>query len=441
MTKSEVFEKIADSSIFGNLGLFLGSGFSVAILNSPTKKVALSWPELIYKCAQELKIDLKDIHKEGISYPEIATQICKKYAEQKSFTYQKAVKIIKELIAALTSWYPEEFQRIEYENYLKAIDPSWIITTNYDLVIESILTGKAYSLAPSNQLIAPKDFIPVYHLHGIRTTPSSIIFTNEDYIALFRPNQYRQQKLILTIRESLTLLIGYNLADFNVLSAVDWSKNVFDDQKKNDIIQFSYAINPKKEPYIDVNGMIILEFDSLPALLEELSVYIEEKRVLFIEKRAELKEVNQLLQNPTHEAVEKFIQDDTFRNKIIDLLKENDNYLISGFLVLFSKSMDESWKSSKRNYDGNLKILFALLENLSINSIPPALIESILYNFNRVAYYLNSSNPHSTEWLARINKLPKETKIELRNIANARSYRKIGNLLKKVPLSNSKTST
>ena len=58
MTKTELFEKISDSAIFGNLGLFIGSGFPMAILNSESKKVALSWPELIYRCAYELKIDL-----------------------------------------------------------------------------------------------------------------------------------------------------------------------------------------------------------------------------------------------------------------------------------------------------------------------------------------------------------------------------------------------
>ncbi len=60
-----------------------------------------------------------------------------------------------------------------------------------------------YPLSPDDQLVAPKGVIPVYHLHGIRTNPDSIIITQEDYIELFRPNQYRQQKLSLTLKESV----------------------------------------------------------------------------------------------------------------------------------------------------------------------------------------------------------------------------------------------
>ena len=50
---------------------------------------------------------------------------------------------------------------------------------------------------------------------------------------LFRPSQYRQIRLALTIKESTTCLLGYSLGDVNVLTALDWSKNVFRESKGN----------------------------------------------------------------------------------------------------------------------------------------------------------------------------------------------------------------
>jgi len=36
----------------------------------------------------------------------------------------------------------------------RRIDPSWVITTNYDLVIEKLLTGKCVTLGPENYFVA-----------------------------------------------------------------------------------------------------------------------------------------------------------------------------------------------------------------------------------------------------------------------------------------------
>src|SRR5690606_28072591 len=126
-----------------------------AILNDDWTKIALSWKELIYKCAEEFDINLKeDIKTEGLSYPEIATEIGKLIVVKESIDYKVAVKKLKEKISELTSWYPENKKRIEFNRILENIDPNWIITTNYDLIIECLLTGKCLSLGPSDQLIS-----------------------------------------------------------------------------------------------------------------------------------------------------------------------------------------------------------------------------------------------------------------------------------------------
>jgi hypothetical protein len=218
--KQDIYKFISNSASYGNLGLFIGTGFSKAVLNHDKNQIALSWGELLEKVCFTIDIDYTAIPKDGIGYPEIASKICLAYAKETGKTYRQALSEIKRKVASLTSWYPDQKKREEFSAYFENLSPDWIITTNYDLVIESLLTGKSIPLGPNDQLTNPKSVIPVYHLHGIRTNPEEIIISQEDYVSLFRPNQYRQLKLALTLRESTVLLLGYGLGDVNVLTAL-----------------------------------------------------------------------------------------------------------------------------------------------------------------------------------------------------------------------------
>lgn len=444
MNQKDALKIISQSGVYGNLGLFVGAGMSMAILNDDWQKIALSWKELIFKCAQDFDIDLKeDIKTEGLSYPEIATEIAKIIAEKKEVTYNIAIKLLKEKICALTSWYPEDEKRDVFGKLLFEIDPSWIITTNYDLILECLLTGHCISLEPNDQLISPQNLIPIYHLHGIRTNPSSIIISQEDYISLFRPNQYRQQKLSLSIKESTTLIIGYGLGDVNVLTAVDWTKNVYSQQRINyphDIIQLLYSENPAPNPYRDRNEILIIEFDNLESILSEINDAINEAKDIANKKDFELYEINEVLINPSEKEVEKFIDDEEFRLSIIKEISENGVHLISGFMELFSKAMDKTWeRAAPRNafhaYKENLQILLDIIIQISLNTIPPALLQAITYNLDKVSYYVGDSLGESKAayrlWNNRKDDIPVETITEIKNIASAHDYYYIKRLLKK----------
>ena len=43
LTRSHVMEGIANSALYGNLGLFLGSGFSIGVMNYLWLTPALTW--------------------------------------------------------------------------------------------------------------------------------------------------------------------------------------------------------------------------------------------------------------------------------------------------------------------------------------------------------------------------------------------------------------
>jgi hypothetical protein len=442
ISKEDAINLISKSSVYGNLGLFIGAGMSMAILNDEWTKVALSWKELIYKCAEEFRITLKeDILTEGLSYPEIATEIAKKIAINEGITYEIAIKKLKERICELTSWYPESNKRIEYGAILELFNPNWIITTNYDLIIECLLTGKCLSLGPNDQLISPHNLIPVYHLHGIRTNPNSIIISQEDYISLFRPNEYRQQKLSLSMKESTTLIIGYGLGDVNVLTAVDWTKNVYKKQRVNyphDIIQLLYTDSPKKKPYRDRNDILIIEFKDLKELLLEITNNIKEEVTKEKAITKDLSHVNKIFKNPTEDHIKSFIDDEKFRKKIITVISKHNVSLISSFLEIFSKVIDETWTRAKpkgafRAYDENLIILLDIIENIEIAKIPPALLESIAYNLENVSYYIGKNKGESQAayktWNNRKTKIPENFKKELMNIAQTRNYNRIKKLM------------
>lgn len=136
-TKEDVFKAICNASRLGNLGFFVGSGFTKAILENNTYYEAYTWAELLKVCCEEMKIN-ENILKNKNSYPEIATKICKEYSIENNITYQEAVRKMKCIISEKTNVYPEESIKEDYEKYFRNIPASWITTTNYDTVLENI---------------------------------------------------------------------------------------------------------------------------------------------------------------------------------------------------------------------------------------------------------------------------------------------------------------
>ena len=101
------------------------------------------------------------------------------------------------------------------------------------------------------------------------------------------------QKLSLLFKESTTLIIGYSLGDPNVLTALDWSENVYRNKKKiyypNGVIQFLYKrdnLNP--DPIIHENGIITLEISSIFDIVKDLSDFIEKNKEKYNERESDI---------------------------------------------------------------------------------------------------------------------------------------------------------
>nr|WP_275899419.1 SIR2 family protein [Pectobacterium brasiliense] len=323
------------------------------------------------------------------------------------------------------------------------MSPSWIITTNYDMVIENLLIGKSIPLGPNDSLSSPKGLIPVYHLHGLRTNPESIIITQEDYISLFRPNEYRQIKLALTIKESTTLLIGYGLGDVNVLTALDWSRNVFKGEKENypnDIIQVLRKSAPKDEPYRDKNGIVIIETDDISNFFEEYDKVKSSESKIRDKRKNTLKEFEHILINPDQEAIDKFIDDSKIRKDTLQVLSKFPIYLIYGFISFLGKCIDETWKRALPKgafeaYNQNLIIILDILIAFQIDRFPPALFQTIVYSLHRIGPYIGKSHGQcwaaQETWDKRKKEFSPELIKELENISAQHDYYHVKKLIGK----------
>ena len=443
-TRNGVLVFISKSASYGNLGAFIGAGFSKAVPNDGLNDVALSWGELLEQSCNKLQVDYASIPKEGVSYPDIASAICNKHSESKGISYSKSLSSLKREIAALTSWYPDKDQRETFAKYLSCLSPAWIITTNYDLVIEGLLTGRATPLGPNDSLSSPKGVIPVFHLHGIRTNPEEIIISQEDYVALFRPSEYRQIKLALTIKESTTLLSGYGLGDVNVLTALDWSKNVFSGESvnyPNDVIQVLRKDNPRDAPYRDKNGIVIIETSTLSEFFGWFMVVREKLLEEEQKEQTQLSELSAQLDDPDNKEIEKFIDDKDFRLALLKILSKFSIHLISSFVSFLNKCIDETWVRVKpynafEGYNQNLILILDILTAFPANNIPPALFETAAYALQRVGYFVGRSPGQSyaaaDTWDQRKAELSIEMVDELIHFAEQHHYNNLRHLVKSI---------
>ena len=244
MSESELIEELAVRSTQGRLVLFLGTGFSKAVLGfaplisdhfSPHLAARVpSWVELLAMCRSELKLPRKDYQKElAIDCPSEASEIVSELS--KTIGCDEAEKLFKGTIAKLIDFYPNPEQVCAYQGLMKKIRPSMIVTTNYDNVIETILHTEYYSYGAKDVVSGlPTGMTAIYHLHGDCGNPQAMVITREDYVKALNPTSYRQRKLACIMRENAIVYVGYSKSDINVLSAMEVAENAFLDLSANE---------------------------------------------------------------------------------------------------------------------------------------------------------------------------------------------------------------
>lgn len=427
MKKNDVYIKIVEAANFGNLGFFLGTGFSKAVIgwNIP---LALSWKKLLETLCEKNGISWESLDKTCKSYPEIAQSICEQIKEKKS----KSLNDIKDEVCKITSWLPNETNREKFQNLLTEIKPQWIITTNYDLVIECLLPYNSRIIPPDEALIISKNLIPIYHLHGIRTKPDSIIFTQDDYIKLFRPGEYRLNKLAFVMKESTVVFIGYGFGDANVQTALDWSKNFYKEIRTNDIstIQIIYKETPSKDVK-EIDGVYYLETDSIETTFNEICRIKEQINIAEGHMKEMFETWIQFLTDGKEETINNFINDPNFRQNIIKAI--NNQFLVEAFLLFLSRVFDRCWKNSEPKnafwaYRDMAYVTMDIIKIVAYEKMPAIFFSFLASQISKFAYFIadnsfGKSHDGYNFWNNNKNNIPQKIKEELHNYAcNTNSY-------------------
>ena len=237
------------------------------------------------------------------------------------------------------------------------------------------------------------------------------------------------------------MLLGYALGDVNVLTALDWSRNVFRSEQPNypnGVIQVLRKDNPHENPYRDRHGIVIIETSDLATFFDEFFAVRLDLLKVEQEEQGQLSKLAAELDDPGSKMIEQFIDDDAVRDQMLKILSKFSIHLISGFVTFLNKCIDETWARSSsygafEGYNQNLKIILDILTAFPIHKFPPALLQTVAYALHRVSPFVGSSagqswSAHNT-WVSRRGELTKETLAELKSLAVQHKYSNLELLL------------
>lgn len=414
------------------VGLIVGSGFSKAVVGSEKDTQACNWKELflalnkyltkISKNPSQSFIKIDECLSQGQTLPQIATSMCKKYAKEQQIAYRESVIQIKKIVRSLVNWIPSDEKSKKYKKLLNGIDVHWVVTTNYDEVLESIFGEDGYPINPEESLTAPTGMIPIYHVHGSRKDYQSIILTQEDYVPLFSPGNYRAAKLETMMTERPILILGYSMSDLNLLSALDQSQQVLTDSRNFTITFGKYVgeTTHKLEPIgLKRTSQFYreIEIGSISDFLHQLSAAVKAKQQVSKNKNESKLEfykpydamINKLidLSSKKNMAYTDFVEtnlNDVIEagytvEKISKLITDFKNFYIQQGVSeerpiefrSFNKSINiflQFYKGRSklpgkfREYDNLLKFIFFIIDTFPLKWFSPELIELIAIDLN-----------------------------------------------------------
>ncbi len=431
MTKQDLFQAISTAADNGHICLFVGAGFSKAVLDLSDDETP-SWLELLDSLFRKNSLVFTKEDFIGWSCPDIASKLVERVADLRKISKKEATITIKTQICEIFKYkIPKNDICSELQNILSVLNPRYIITTNYDFILEAIFSGIGYSLTNDECLVAPKNRIPIYHLHGTCQKTESIVITNEDYIKLFRPNDYHLEKLSLIMKESTVLFLGYAIGDQNVQMAIDWANNVYNIPfEYSNLIQFKWIKGKASENVHEENSLKILETNNLLETLKELSNFTKGNLTTIQENGEKIKELINLLIKNNEKIINDFIQNSDTRRNLIGKVKKYETDLINPFKIFIKSVYKVLWNRARNPgafdaYDDMVKVLIDLL--IGLYPIHPSLFISIVEEFSRFAeyvgrkYYGQSFAAYDT-WESLCYKIPEDVCKQLKKYGFNHSF-------------------
>lgn len=117
----------------------------------------------------------------------------------------------------------KRFKRDEYLEKeikaLKSICVDGIITTNWDSFLEEVFEDYSVYIGQESLLFGdkvPQGIAEIYKIHGCKSNPNSLVFSEEDYSKYDSSNSYLVTKLLTIFVENPIIFMGYSLSDKNI---------------------------------------------------------------------------------------------------------------------------------------------------------------------------------------------------------------------------------
>lgn len=371
-----LIDQIAYRALCGNLGFFTGTGFSIAMNND-----ACSFEKLVKKIYNCDESDSKDIPKKfmGLSFPQMVEKIEKEKGREK----------VLGVVEDCCSLNVDELFLNEVKEYISAIKPQWIITTNYDLIMEQ-LVDNSRTIGPYNPFSVQEGMTTIFHMHGHVRDPQNIVVSEKDYVDLLKVDDYRQMKLSSSLAESSVLFMGYSLNDINVRAALNraqtYNLNACDEFEKKYpkiYVQAKYDLSSSDEPTDEVlhgekDNLYTLKIKDIKKFLKEISDKVKEYDAVYKQYVADIEKIK----NKGYLKSEK-----NYRKKVIESLKGAPPKYLNEVSDVFRDVLSDIWKSSSKDgafeeYDSFVQVALDLLQDEIILSLKPSLLYEIMRRLN-----------------------------------------------------------
>lgn len=435
-TRKELIAKIAEEAFCENLGLFVGTGFSMAMdeRTCDFKGLVASIYEDNYESNFEDALKKKYL---GMSYPQIVEDIEKK--KSGTIGKKRIRKRIESIVVKKCSINLDEIieggenkKRKEEMDLVKGalneIKPQWVITTNYDLVLEQLIDNYE-TIGPNNPFSMHRRTIPIFHLHGHVNNPENIVISEKDYVKLLNPIEYRQIKLSSILAESSVIFLGYSLNDVNVRSALEQAKlyslSSCDSEKGNPKLRVLFYYDKTAED--DKDDVIKQEEDLFILKARDVKKFLTDIKNEFLEYKKSFEQLIKEILNSTPGKID-------FSLKIKNLKKDVQNR-VSDKLI---KSLDDFRFVVKENnreftleFEQITNMFLNLLEKDIILDLKPMLIHKMALLLNLFGQLQATYPSISKKWSANTFRITSKVEKRFRHLAMTNGYRGLEKILNK----------
>lgn len=404
-TRTELIEQISAASLAGTLGFFVGAGFSKSL----TRGTAPGWGQLLQSVASDLGLadplaSPQDIV--GTSFPRIATQMATAlestlpppFSADPILRRDEAIRRLKLQVCRKASLVADPTVLTQARSLFDALEPAWLVTTNYDFLAEDCLRHPE-TLLPDQVLRSRRGTTPVFHIHGHIVNPTSIVITEDDYAQALHLSDYRRARLGMLFAESTTLMIGYGLGDVNVQTALHHTRafrDISDELRPADLGHLVFVHRtptPQSEPRRGAWGETIVDTHEILDFLQEL-VAARSPIAAYWEQVKQF--IAAHLGQP--QASLAFVNDQVWRNGFINSVRSIPAALGAGDVVRFVQgalsgvSQQATTAGGWTHYKTWLAVVLDIMELWPLGTMPPQLFEYIASELRMLSPLIDPQN-------------------------------------------------